>query len=490
MANTTELVKSNVQDIEKILSQSQDRIASVLPAHLKVDRMISVAMELVSGDSKLCQCEPVSILKGVMEASQLGLLLNKHLGHAYLVPFKSGALNAKYKREVYEANFLIGYRGLIDMVMRSNPQVASLYGRIVYTGEEFYLSEGTQHELIHRPSLTKRELKDYIGAYAVIIYKDTTPRDFEWMTKDEVEKVHKFSKAQSDSSPWATWPELMICKTPLRRLCKRLKLSPDMIEATVRDEYRELGYEGERPALRTIQMPRRMSEPAPAGEESQEQPTGEAEPPEQEPEAPTNGREEEPTIQLLKPEDRAQIFAEGKKAGFESKEAVLDFLFREFGCKETKDVTAAQYPTVIKAIQSRLTGDMSWKNPAPAAPAESSGKPEASKAAAAPTTDKKANKGKAKAEKEPAKEGAAPKEPKEGDTKQVIGKLEKTEACVNQKDQSKYLEITAANAPGVIIARNPPWMESLPKQIGKRLVFEIKLVGGAWEALDWWIAPA
>jgi transposase len=50
----------------------------------------------------------------------------------------------------------------------------------------------------------------------------------------------------------------MILKCPIRRLCKRLKLSPEVITATVRDEYRELGYENQQ--ARVVSMPRRLSE--------------------------------------------------------------------------------------------------------------------------------------------------------------------------------------------------------------------------------------
>lgn len=351
MAATTELVKSNVVEIERILTDAQERIASVLPSHIRVDRMISVALEMVSGDSKLCLCEPLSILKGVMEASQLGLLLNKHLGHAYLVPFQNGMLTAKYKREVYDANFLIGYRGFIEMVMRSNPNVSSIYGRIVYTGEEFYLSEGTEHQLIHRPSLATRPLKDYIGAYAIVLYRDSTPRDFEWMPRDEVEKIHKFSKAQGPGSPWATWTEEMIKKTPLRRLCKRLKLSPDMIEATVRDEYRELGYEGNQ-ERRTVRMPGRASEQLADEAEAHTISDSELPAPVAADEQPKGKPEPERTIQVVSVEEREEIFKLAKEVGFPGKAEVNAFLLAQFGCKSTAEVTAGQYPKVLDAIRA------------------------------------------------------------------------------------------------------------------------------------------
>ncbi len=268
MTTEIEVISQNRAAIQELLTKAQDRIAAVLPGQIKVDRMISVAMELIQGDSKLSLCEPLSIVKAVLEASQLGLLLNKHLGHGYLVPFQNGILTEKYNRPVYDAQFLIGYRGFVHLVMSDSP-ATSVYGRIVYAGEEFRISEGTQHQLIHVPSLEGRNLKDYIGAYAVVIYKDGTAPDFEWMPKAEIEKVRAFSKATGPASPWQTWTEEMIKKTPLRRLCKRLKLSPEVVAATVRDEYRELGYEHGKPEARQVMMPRRASELPPAPEDQE-----------------------------------------------------------------------------------------------------------------------------------------------------------------------------------------------------------------------------
>lgn len=245
MGTQITVIDKNLAAIQDVLTDAQDRIAAVLPGQIKVDRMIAVTMELISGDSNLAKCTPLSILKGVMEASQLGLLLNKNLGHGYLVPYKE------------EAQFQIGYRGFIDLLTREGT-VASISACIVYAGEEFKIVGGTERKLLHVPNPAGGDLKDYIGAYAVVVYKDGST-DFEWMPKQDIEKIRAFSKAsKSEFSPWNTWRESMVLKCPIRRICKRLKLSPEVIAATVRDEYRELGYDGEqRPAPK---MPRRLSE--------------------------------------------------------------------------------------------------------------------------------------------------------------------------------------------------------------------------------------
>ena len=281
----TELVgKTNLEQIQELVAQSQQRIAALLPAHIRVDRMISVTLELIAGDTKLRLCTPESILTAVLEASQLGLLLMKNLGHGYLVPYKSGYLSKQAKRDILEAKFIIGYRGFINMVERSEKQASSVFSRIVYPGEQFQIIEGTRHELSHTPSLDglaaykkakKGKAKEgeaepeervplYRGAYAVVLYTPSAPgivrpADFEWMATVEIERIRAVSRATSEESPWNTWPEEMIKKTPIRRLCKRLNLSPDLVAATVRDEYRELGYEDVQAAAYQIREPQRKA---------------------------------------------------------------------------------------------------------------------------------------------------------------------------------------------------------------------------------------
>jgi len=255
----TEIQKTNLVQLEELLTQSERRIAKVLPRHLKADRMIAVTMELVSGDSLLSRCEPASVLEAVLEASQLGLLLNKKLGHGYLVPFKNGKLSKKYDRELFQATFMIGYRGFIDLVLRDG-QASSVHSCIVFPGERFEMYEGTRHELIHQPNpgggepykptgkkipvgdVKVDELEPtYLGAYSVVIYSGAgRPADFTWMPMKDIERIRRSSKAQGLDSPWRTWPDQMILKTPIRRLCKRLKLTADVLTATVRDEDREL----------------------------------------------------------------------------------------------------------------------------------------------------------------------------------------------------------------------------------------------------------
>jgi recombination protein RecT len=243
-----------VETIQNLLVQSRTQIVKYLPRHLDADKMIYVALETVRADSFLRQCEPLSIVQAVLEASQLGLMLGNKLGHAYLVPRRDKKAN-----NILKCQLLIGYRGFIALAHRTG-QVSSIFAAIVHQGDQFSLKLGTGRQLAHVPLLDPSKRGDWIGAYAVVEFRDGRT-DFEWMTRQEIEKVKQCSESAGEAwSPWRRFEDEMIKKSPIRRMAKRLCLSSEdmtLVEAAVRDEYREMGIEEEQRALPPATDPQR-----------------------------------------------------------------------------------------------------------------------------------------------------------------------------------------------------------------------------------------
>ena len=274
---TTAVAKNNVAKLEEIIYQAQGRIAEALPAHIKPTRMISVALDLVRGDSAIQPClesseGQISILQGILDASQLGLMLGKNLGHAYLVAFKDGNLSQLAGKEVKLAQMMIGYRGFVHLMKKGNDQLAHVYSRIVFPDEPFEIQEGAFRNLTHQPNLDagvvsldqQGQIVGIRGAYTMMIYKEESgiPPDFEWMSLVEIEKRHQASRAKSGNVPWTKWTEEMIKKTPIRHAAKRMELSPELSSAVVRDEYRELVTDASEPIqiqAPAMEMPRSLS---------------------------------------------------------------------------------------------------------------------------------------------------------------------------------------------------------------------------------------
>lgn len=92
-----EAVKGNIQ--ETLGRKSPQFIASVA--------------SLVNSNPAIAECEQKSILSSCLVAAALDLPINQNLGFAYIIPYNNR------NKGVKEAQFQMGYRGFIQLAMRS-----------------------------------------------------------------------------------------------------------------------------------------------------------------------------------------------------------------------------------------------------------------------------------------------------------------------------------------------------------------------------------
>jgi recombination protein RecT len=237
-----------VTTLRDLLSKSKGQIALALPKHLTADRMIRVATTAFLRSPQLQECVPLSIVSCVIQAAELGLELGGVLGQCYMVPRYNKNIGGK------EAVFQIGYRGLIDLAMRSG-RVDSMPLRIVYTNDLFSYAYGTKQYIRHTPSdegpppIQDPSLPypDNVKAvYCVLNVKGSTRPDFEVMTTAAIESHRKRFAPDSykgSFSGWKTSWEAMAMKTPCRRLAKRAPVSVEFQKAALLDEYGESGVQ-------------------------------------------------------------------------------------------------------------------------------------------------------------------------------------------------------------------------------------------------------
>jgi len=74
---------------------------------------VSNLITIAESDANLAACDPGSLMKCAMNATALNLPLNKNLGYAYIIPYKNGRTGK------YEPNFQVGYKGLIQLAIRT-----------------------------------------------------------------------------------------------------------------------------------------------------------------------------------------------------------------------------------------------------------------------------------------------------------------------------------------------------------------------------------
>lgn len=213
--------RERIKSLRALFEKAKSAIAEVLPRHLTPERIARVTLAAVSRTPLLLECEPRTILQSVMVAAQLGLEPTGVLGSAYLVPYRNG------KTGKYEAQLIIGYRGLIDLARRSG-QILSIEARLVRRDDRFRCQFGLSPVLEHEPNWESQEAEvTHIYAVAHLTGGGT---QFEVMTFAEIEGIRRRSKAK-DSGPWQSDWEEMGRKTVVRRLSKYLPLSVEFATA-------------------------------------------------------------------------------------------------------------------------------------------------------------------------------------------------------------------------------------------------------------------
>lgn len=212
---------SPVENMNVLLKSMASQIKMALPSHLSSERFQRIALTAFSGNAKLQSCDPVSFLAAMMQSAQLGLEPNTPLGHAYLIPYKN------------QVSFQLGYKGLIDLAMRSGAY-QSIYAHSVYEEDEFNIDYGLEQSLVHKPKLTgsRGNIVGYYGVYKLV----NGGYGFAYMTRKEVEDHgRKFSKTYNNG-PWKTDFDAMARKTVIKQALKYAPVSIEIQKATSIDE--------------------------------------------------------------------------------------------------------------------------------------------------------------------------------------------------------------------------------------------------------------
>lgn len=225
--NGNSVSKSKPKTIEDYLKQMAPAMQEALPKHMDIDRLLRLTMTTIRTTPELRQADAGSLLGAVMQAAQLGLEPGL-LGQCYLLPFKNK------NKGITEVQFIIGYKGMIDLARRSG-HIKSIYAHAVYEKDEFEYELGLNPTLKHVPSMEENK-GELIGAYAVAHFKDGGYQ-MEFMPKAEIEKRRKASPgANSKYSPWHNYYEEMAKKTVIRHMWKYLPISVEIQEVVAYDE--------------------------------------------------------------------------------------------------------------------------------------------------------------------------------------------------------------------------------------------------------------
>lgn len=248
---TTSANGAGAKTVADVIVERRDKLVKLLPPGVDPERFIQQAYK-ASQVPGVRACTPTSVLKCVADLAELGLDLSPSLGQAYLIPRFDKRVNAEV------CTLLIGYRGLIAMMLRS-PGIHAVDAAIVYLNDEFVETRGSRPELIHRPAPLTSDRGEVVGAYAIAYFTDSE-RAPQWavMRQADLDRIRDRSQA-GRSGPWQTDYEEMCRKTPIRRLAKYLPLAPEVsrIEKAIEVDRETEGW----PSADDAQQPRQL-EPA------------------------------------------------------------------------------------------------------------------------------------------------------------------------------------------------------------------------------------
>ena len=135
---------------------------------------------------------------------------------------------------VLEAQFQLGYKGLIDLAYRSG-EVEVIQAHVVHENDKFNVQYGLEPKLEHVPA--DKDRGEAVKVYAVFKTK-SGGYGFEVMSMEDVRNhAAKYSKAYSTSfSPWKSNFEEMAKKTVLKKVLKYAPLKSDFIREMTQDE--------------------------------------------------------------------------------------------------------------------------------------------------------------------------------------------------------------------------------------------------------------
>lgn len=202
------------------------QIAKALPTVITPERFTRIAMTAVSSNPKLAQCTAQSFCGALMNAAQLGLEPNTPLGQAYLIPYWSN------KSKSYEAQFQLGYKGLIDLAHRSG-EFKNITAHEVCQNDEFEYEYGLEPKLHHKPALQGRgPVIAYYAVYTLV----NGGYEFVVMSREDVEKHAKTYSKSYNYGPWKDNFDEMAKKTAIKKLLKYAPISTEFVRQTTTDE--------------------------------------------------------------------------------------------------------------------------------------------------------------------------------------------------------------------------------------------------------------
>lgn len=206
----------------------QKMINNTLRDPKKAQRFVASITSAVATNPALQECDPATILSGALLGESLNLSPSPQLGQYYLVPFKN---KAKYDRqgnlikpETTDAQFVLGYKGYIQLALRSG-YYKHLNVIAVKAGELVHFAPLTEEvEINLNPDELARENSATVGYLAMFEYLNGFRKTIYWSREKMEAHALRYSKGYAAKKGYTFWEkdfDAMAFKTMLRQLISK-----------------------------------------------------------------------------------------------------------------------------------------------------------------------------------------------------------------------------------------------------------------------------
>ena len=218
---TTQLATRDFFQREDVVQKFQELLGK------RASSFLTSVLSVVSQNDLLAKADPKTVYMAALTSATLDLPINQNLGFAYIVPYKN-------KNWVHEAQFQMGYKGFIQLALRSG-QFLTISATPVYEGQ-----------LIEENPLTgyvfdrKAKKSDVVVGYASYFKLLNGFEKTFYMTKSEIERhanLYSANYKKYQSGLWKDKFDEMATKTVIKLLLSKFApLSVEMQKAVIADQ--------------------------------------------------------------------------------------------------------------------------------------------------------------------------------------------------------------------------------------------------------------
>lgn len=190
------------------------KINDVLGSEKVAAGFISSVISIANGNRQLRDADPMTVVGAAMVAATLQLPVVPTIGLAYIVPYKK------------QAQFQIGYKGLIELAERSG-QFKNIIDEVVYEGQLVRKNKFTGEYILDEGAKTSDKVIGYMARFDLV---NGFSKTIFWSREEIEAHAKKFSQAYRSGydSPWKRDFDAMARKTVLKALFS--KYAPKSIQ--------------------------------------------------------------------------------------------------------------------------------------------------------------------------------------------------------------------------------------------------------------------